>query len=838
MFRKFAGGGSRKSDSKLFAVGSRALGALVASSLAIGIGAVSASAAGADLYPEWFDPTEFGGIYGDDFLDICPVTMGPTYDVSDIAVSPPEPVLGSFPLQLGKCGIYRINLVNNSASPVNVNMGIRTTDWVSPRVQYIDFNDYTEYDQRITLGAGASYSFGIWSGRRASNDCGGPNPGGVHYPAWALCQVIQGSSPYQYSLSHWTPAPPMGTLEITKYYTPDVYPMPEVVTSNGTEIDWGALAESAGITEPKAIAGVQYRIVLLGGLCFDEIPPADYVSDCNNYEPLYRGIGFESIYTSNLEALIDLANFYLDQLTPLQQNAAVEYWISQGFYATGITDENGIVGGTTNPWILSNGSSTVIDLPIGLAYIEEIATPPGVRLGLPFLATIPMPDGEGGWNYYIHAYPKNDVEPIKKDVIDPTNCPDLSNPSAPATLAAGADPLNCAVIYDKATQLSTPPNSKVGDEITYRVVVDIPRIVLPADRKDWDIDFGIADIFNSDNGEMVIDESSLQLTFAGEDGAYYAANYQNCEVLAPGCADDYHYMFLTDPEFITGYGTKLFQLFLVGSDAQYVFMEQRADEDAGSLQFVITYTAKVTAQGEYTNFVGMLFQDEDNVILSNDVTVAYGGVSLWKYAVNLAGGLIDRNDPGTGLPAGSALGRYATYPEDAEIVAFSVYPWHAITGCDLEAPAIPFWGVWDDRTDNIAADPDDEIHYGTGAGAHTSTEWEYAFNGLANIGGLAYGTYCINEIVAPKGFRPLGEPIIVEINKPLDGRYFVNNGALSGITGKPLDDDYLVPNYPANAGFPFPITGGASSLIYAVVAGVIVAGTLYVIQRQKKQVSA
>jgi len=51
-------------------------------------------------------------------------------------------------------------------------------------------------------------------------------------------------------------------------------------------------------------------------------------------------------------------------------------------------------------------------------------------------------------------------------------------------------------------------------------------------------------------------------------------------------------------------------------------------------------------------------------------------------------------------------------------------------------------------------------------------------------------------------------------------------------------DDLLVPNMPTNAGFPFPITGGSSSLIYAVIAGVIIAGTVYVIRRQKHPVAA
>jgi fimbrial isopeptide formation D2 family protein/LPXTG-motif cell wall-anchored protein len=72
-------------------------------------------------------------------------------------------------------------------------------------------------------------------------------------------------------------------------------------------------------------------------------------------------------------------------------------------------------GGATDPQTLPHGLYLVEETGYGN---NNITTP-----AAPFLVTLPLPQGNGGWLYNVHVYPKNKVNTNvpTKDVADPTN---------------------------------------------------------------------------------------------------------------------------------------------------------------------------------------------------------------------------------------------------------------------------------------------------------------------------------------------------------------------------------------------------------------------------------
>lgn len=77
--------------------------------------------------------------------------------------------------------------------------------------------------------------------------------------------------------------------------------------------------------------------------------------------------------------------------------------------------------GTTN----AGGTVTLASLPVGLYLVQETGTPPveanqSVTPAMPFLITVPLtnPTDLHEWIYDVHAYPKNVVTTVEKDVVD------------------------------------------------------------------------------------------------------------------------------------------------------------------------------------------------------------------------------------------------------------------------------------------------------------------------------------------------------------------------------------------------------------------------------------
>ena len=65
------------------------------------------------------------------------------------------------------------------------------------------------------------------------------------------------------------------------------------------------------------------------------------------------------------------------------------------------------------------GIAAFDDLDLGVYVVTETAAPAGVVRAAPFIVTLPMsnPDGNG-WNYNVHAYPKNSTLEAVKEVSD------------------------------------------------------------------------------------------------------------------------------------------------------------------------------------------------------------------------------------------------------------------------------------------------------------------------------------------------------------------------------------------------------------------------------------
>lgn len=91
----------------------------------------------------------------------------------------------------------------------------------------------------------------------------------------------------------------------------------------------------------------------------------------------------------------------------------------------------------------TDGSVEAADLPHGLYLVTEtgygdnsITTPVD-----PFLVTLPLPQGDGGWLYDVHVYPKNavDTNVPTKDVADPTNGVTIGS-TVPWTISAPVQP--------------------------------------------------------------------------------------------------------------------------------------------------------------------------------------------------------------------------------------------------------------------------------------------------------------------------------------------------------------------------------------------------------------
>mgnify|MGYP006333746269 CR=1 FL=1 len=96
--------------------------------------------------------------------------------------------------------------------------------------------------------------------------------------------------------------------------------------------------------------------------------------------------------------------------TPAFGTAQVSVTDANGVPRTGPVDGNG--HGT--------GAAAYQNMDIGLYFVEETDTPPGVTPAVPFVVALPMTDPVdlNAWLYTVHVYPKNSQQAFTKTVVD------------------------------------------------------------------------------------------------------------------------------------------------------------------------------------------------------------------------------------------------------------------------------------------------------------------------------------------------------------------------------------------------------------------------------------
>jgi len=437
----------------------------------------------------------------------------------------------------------------------------------------------------------------------------------------------------------------------------------------------------------------------------------------------------------------------------------------------------------TGTMVTGPGGVATKTLPAGLYFFWESDAPPHTNIltpATPFVIAVPMSPNPTPDDYDIWVYPKNDTPTFHKEVID------------------GNDDGSGDFVGD--------------DVITYQLTADVP-VLSPGQT------FTQFDISDPLDVRLDLVAGSPTLTFGGTDAGAFAGwvpgtDYEFQVVANPG----------TNPLFpVADYPVilKLVLLDTAGEDRLDVLSAQR-NSSSGTLSFIVTFQVKANTQGEIENTAvynldGLFIYDK------SDKDVKYGGVSLWKYGTDLT----------TKTPAELAVPGALTGAAlaGAEFQIFKAATWTAGT-CTPTGPALSFFDLTDSKGvalgtfDGQSGNPNDTAYYVTPVTTGVSDS-----TGHVILGGLAFGKYCVQETKAPtspSAYKAVTTYIPVEIQEPLDGIYF----------GAGVVDDYLVANTPVNAGFPFPLTGGTGVMIFAIVAGVVVGATLFVIRRQRKEMTA
>jgi fimbrial isopeptide formation D2 family protein/LPXTG-motif cell wall-anchored protein len=130
-------------------------------------------------------------------------------------------------------------------------------------------------------------------------------------------------------------------------------------------------------------------------------------------------------------------------VNPLDTTTHTRTPLTAGQVKDGIADKTITTGDFTEATTKDGGATDPQTLPHGLYLVEEtgygsnnITTP-----AAPFLVTLPLPQGNGGWLYKVHVYPKNKVNTNvpTKDVADPTNGLNIGS-TVPWTIVAPVQP--------------------------------------------------------------------------------------------------------------------------------------------------------------------------------------------------------------------------------------------------------------------------------------------------------------------------------------------------------------------------------------------------------------
>ena len=615
---------------------------------------------------------------------------------------------------------------------------------------------------------------------------------------------------------------PDGTLYITKYAGG---PVPGVIANGSRITDPAVLAQLGTGTERPPVPGVKYSAFGFYGINGE--------SDWDRVEH------WGAALNQALQEGGDTWDFFLNTMLPYMtgtawtrdQLLAIMAGAPESVYTSEPTDVNGettlvLPNGTDGDGIMYFvwESETPCELP---GQAPELCAWPGQ----PFFITVPRdrnsvyPEGYETW-----VYPKNEILAVHKDLIDEPGGSVISR---------------------------LPAGHKIGDDIHYRVTMNIPALS------------SLDEITQLRLEDRLADPNGLNLFTGYQD---LVPTLKPSVLSEPTSWGDWDAdWWECDPLFT---GSVLWQAYLrcgLTSDGlEWINDVAHSINQSGDVRLVFEFTVKVWWQGQFPNgennttyFLWLGGMPGPYEYRPNTVTVAYGGFSIWKYDQFEAARM------GTSEEAMSAAG---VLPAGLEIpnTKFAVYAGGCPTvGLPVGEP-LQFYPQTNDwlGVENIYPDNSYKPYWQLPGAGISDTVPGISFSlptgpdGQLIIGGLAYGTYCVREVAAnPQFALPTASATLheIRIDKTADGQFFKHNGECAEDYPSPGDeyvlsrlvpyhwcadsdwnesptyyaDDLLIPNSPKNAGFPFPITGGSSSLLYAIVAGAVLIGTAYVVRRQR-----
>lgn len=155
----------------------------------------------------------------------------------------------------------------------------------------------------------------------------------------------------------------------------------------------------------------------------------------------------------------------------------------------------------------ADGSVKAANLPIGLYYVTEQNSGPNEITGpsVPFLVTIPLPQGSNGWLYDVHVYPKNTVSSEPTKTVDDAAAHKLGDEvswtvTSPSLSVQPGSSLTSFVVTDNlVAQLEF-----VADSVTASVISATDATTTPISSADFDDYFSVGYTPAGPGGKLTI----------------------------------------------------------------------------------------------------------------------------------------------------------------------------------------------------------------------------------------------------------------------------------------------------------------------------------------------
>jgi hypothetical protein len=481
----------------------------------------------------------------------------------------------------------------------------------------------------------------------------------------------------------------------------------------------------------------------------------------------------------------------------------------------------------------SDGIAAFTGLPLGSYQVSEIHVPRNVAPSQPFTVTIPMDNGDGTWNYDIHAYPKNDVNdpPVKTSSAGPLTSnsqaitytiaaaipyqlipgPDGTPVTNPVSGLRVIDPLDdpnidladsAAVIDSVTIAVTGGPSGPAGNpsftaDTDYTVSLDLDNRIIEIDLTDA----GLAKLTDAANGT-----SDVAVSFT----VPLSSLATTASAVAGGGSDN--------PSTIT--------------NTAYVARSAAAIADMGP--------------GPYTSaLLNSIYSPSNGVSVlcrSNTLVNPFGGVAIHKVDQN--GAAITEAGPATFAlydSQAAASARDASHLVIPDDLTGTPYPSNGQFQTLADTEIAPALGLYMNTSQPDATTLATATPLGSVAGDVMFTGGQCARHYSAdNPASAAYGTtYWAVEISAPAGYELAADPQPLCVVGLLDG---LTNGQVTaddyendGVTPVMTDDDFAIVNVAYSSLISLPFTGALAQWLLTIVGIGLIVGAFVVLARRRPQ---